>query len=703
MAILHQRALMCSVAPFICFSGVGIATAHAQNLPGNKPAQSAVAANALPELVNGKRVFLPTYFADITPQTAADMVNRLPGFSIDDGESVRGFGATAGNVLIDGARPTSKNEGLYSILNRIPAANVAQVELLEGAAAGALAPGKSLVVNVVRKEDAKASGKWEVQATGLSSGRIRPKLDVSYTSKIAGFSITTGLQAEVENADNFVGFEGIRSPDGTFLESGPNDDRRRSKYAQATLAIDGKMGEAKVNLNASYLEGRFHRNWVHAAYFPAATLPFRIDEGREANQTQRWEIGGDVERTLAGWTGKLALLVKGSHDDDLSLAGFNRVNQPRTFGRFISSSETSEQVARATFKRKFGAHQIETGGEIAHNRLDFTGQYSQGDGIIYVVRPSDISSTEVSENRKEAFISDSCTISPKLTLESTLTGEWSTIEQTGPSGKTRSFFYPKPRIKAAWKPQDGWTYRVEVERSVGQLDFGAFADSASVGDNNQNSGNPELRPEQVWSGLIGVERRWGKRGVINASLVQESFEDQLTLVPTRNGGVALGNVPTAQRWGYNVSWTIPLEALLQGLEFEGNYRWRDSELTDPITQKPRPFSGWDGRSLNTNITYELPKKKLRMGAWLWRGDNNTDYRPDQEFHWAAVQAWGGWIETKAYKDLSIEFGFEDPNGNRFTRVRTDYSPDRRSGIISRTQYRERSKDGIWYILVKGPF
>jgi hypothetical protein len=185
--------------------------------------------------------------------------------------------------------------------------------------------------------------------------------------------------------------------------------------------------------------------------------------------------------------------------------------------------------------------------------------------------------------------------------------------------------------------------------------------------------------------------------------VQESFEDQLTLVPTRNGGVALGNVPSAERWGYNVTWTIPLTMLLTGLEIDGNYRWRDSELKDPITLRPRPFSGWNGRNFNTNITYELPKKRLRMGAWIWRGDNNTDYRPDQEYHWDTIQAWGGWIETKAYKDLSIEFGFEDPNGNRFTRVRTDFSPDRRSGIISRTQYRERSKDGIWYLLVKGPF
>ncbi len=92
-----------------------------------------------------------------------------------------------------------------------------------------------------------------------------------------------------------------------------------------------------------------------------------------------------------------------------------------------------------------------------------------------------------------------------------------------------------------------------------------------------------------------------------------------------------------------------------------------------------------------------------MGAWFWRGDNNREYRPEQIFQWSTLQFWGAWIETKAYKNLGIEFGVEDPNGTTFSRVRTDFTPDRRSGIVRQTQYRERSKDGTWYLLVKGTF
>ncbi|WP_284359776.1 TonB-dependent receptor [Candidatus Phycosocius spiralis] len=234
---------------------------------------------------------------------------------------------------------------------------------------------------------------------------------------------------------------------------------------------------------------------------------------------------------IYGWTGKLAVLAKGKIDEALDQAGFNLIGVPLSFGRFRSQSESGERVGRVTIKRKMGKHQFETGGEIAFNSLDFDGQFSQGDGQIFKVQPSDISKTQVAENRTETFISDSWTLTDALTLESTLTGEWSSIKQTGEAGKTRSFFYPKPRMKAAWKPDPNWTYRIDIERAVGQLDFGAFADSASVGDGNQNSGNPELRPEQTWSVLLGVERRWDKRGVLNASWVQEEIEDQLSLVP----------------------------------------------------------------------------------------------------------------------------------------------------------------------------
>src|SRR3954465_8217516 len=88
------------------------------------------AAPAWAQSDQGISVYPASFFADARPATAYDMISRLPGFSLDNGlSSARGFAGTAGNILIDGARPTAKNDDPSTILGRIPAANVERIEL----------------------------------------------------------------------------------------------------------------------------------------------------------------------------------------------------------------------------------------------------------------------------------------------------------------------------------------------------------------------------------------------------------------------------------------------------------------------------------------------------------------------------------------------------------------------------------------------
>ena len=60
------------------------------------------------------------YFAPFNPVTAEDMIRRVPGFSLDGGDDRRGFAGAAGNVLINGERPSSKT-ALAEQLSRISA------------------------------------------------------------------------------------------------------------------------------------------------------------------------------------------------------------------------------------------------------------------------------------------------------------------------------------------------------------------------------------------------------------------------------------------------------------------------------------------------------------------------------------------------------------------------------------------------------
>src|SRR5690349_73644 len=96
--------------------------------------------------------YTPADFAAARPNTAMDMINRLPGFTFDGGDSVRGFAGAAGNVLIDGQRPTIKTDSLGDTLARITIDQVERIDLIRGGAPGIDMQGRTVVANVIRKK-----------------------------------------------------------------------------------------------------------------------------------------------------------------------------------------------------------------------------------------------------------------------------------------------------------------------------------------------------------------------------------------------------------------------------------------------------------------------------------------------------------------------------------------------------------------------
>ncbi|MEA3068400.1 MAG: hypothetical protein QOK41_1807, partial [Sphingomonadales bacterium] len=120
------------------------------------------------------------FFAQYAPRTALDIVQRVPGFSLDLGATqtnqgsvdVRGFAGTAGNVVINGARPSTKAETLDTTLSRIPAQQVVRVELGPGDLFGSDYAGKSQVLNVVLSQQSGIDGNVTAAAKRWSTGYV---------------------------------------------------------------------------------------------------------------------------------------------------------------------------------------------------------------------------------------------------------------------------------------------------------------------------------------------------------------------------------------------------------------------------------------------------------------------------------------------------------------------------------------------------
>src|SRR5690242_6909984 len=103
-------------------------------------AQQAAPAVVGPVVHDGKTIYDAGYFAQYAPRTAYDIVQHVPGFQLDLGSTqtangsvdVRGFAGTAGNVVFNGSRPSTKSETLDTTLQRIPAQRVVRVEVSSG-------------------------------------------------------------------------------------------------------------------------------------------------------------------------------------------------------------------------------------------------------------------------------------------------------------------------------------------------------------------------------------------------------------------------------------------------------------------------------------------------------------------------------------------------------------------------------------------
>src|SRR3989344_5257579 len=174
----------------------------------------------------GVLVFTPAFFLAQQPNTALDMVNRVPGFDLDDGTGARGFEGAVGNVLIGNARPASKNDTGSNVLSRTPARQVERIELIRGGAPGIDMQGFSVVVNVILKKETSRQSilTWNTtQSDGVSMS------DSNGPGRLIRRDASGNvLRDELTDTDGYGGGNSIR---GTYAGPLPGgNDRMPARY-----------------------------------------------------------------------------------------------------------------------------------------------------------------------------------------------------------------------------------------------------------------------------------------------------------------------------------------------------------------------------------------------------------------------------------------------------------------------------------------
>src|SRR6476659_5897850 len=149
------------------------------------------------------------FFAQYAPRTALDIAQRVPGFTLDlgnnqsaNGNDVRGFAGTAGNVVFNGARPSTKAETLDVTLTRIPAQRVIRVEVGPGDLYGSDYAGKSQVLNVILSQEAGIDANVTASAkrwfTGYVNTDIQASASIRRGPSTINLSAGTGRNRQLE-------------------------------------------------------------------------------------------------------------------------------------------------------------------------------------------------------------------------------------------------------------------------------------------------------------------------------------------------------------------------------------------------------------------------------------------------------------------------------------------------------------------------
>ena len=612
----------------------------------------------------GVLVFTPDFFAAQRPNTPLDMVNRVPGFSIDNGSGARGFEGAVGNVLINNNRPASKNDSGSNVLGRTLANQVERIELIRGGAPGIDMQGYSVVVNVILKTSDSRQSILTWNAMLFEGGHDIYGGSYQFTQNKGDRSWGVTLSDGMGSSDsNGVGRSVRRNAAGDVIrdERYENDGWGGGQGIRGNYTgplFGGKLeGTARYGLND-------YQNWTELS------SPTSLRRSDYAEDGDSGELGLTWTRTLnPRWTLETRLIHEFSSFDSVSGSNETLNGTAAPEQQFKSNGDSSESILRALVRHERSpALTIEAGAEIAYNMLDVNQAFTIGG--VGVPLPS--ASVKVEETRGEAFSKATWRINPKLTLEGGVRLEASTISQSGDADQEKSFFFAKPRLLATWTPMADNQLRFRFERELGQLDFGDFAASAELSDGTVFGGNVDLEPEQRWISELSYERRFWGEGVVSIGYRHDRIIDVIDRLPLPGGLSATGNIGDGTLDQLSLNVVVPLDKVgISGARFTFRNDWNKTSVNDPTTGEDRRISGVRPSQANVGFQQDITSWKTQWGInWLPRLGQAT-YDPDQTFAWRGADYLEAFVEYKPSPTLSLRAQLN--LWDDFTQQRTVYA------------------------------
>ncbi len=655
------------------------------------------------------------FFDQFAPVTALDMVGRLPGFSLNNGDTQRrGLADAFGNLLIDGSRPSDKSIGLGTILSRIPADQVLSIQLIREPVPEYEMRGHGQLANVILRESSGMASSFNARLNYFNGQRLGTYVEGSVTRSFGDVEVTAAL------ATNWRGPRVLRedrdfNPDGTPIEEAFDSEQRTFRALTPSFSLIAPFGaNTQLRINASGEVWDWNRRQRTEVFAPT----------RDTAPLSRFEV---LDTQNEGWFFSTTATLNHDFSDSLSsqtvllVSRDNEDNQPETFTTFDPvtvtdqlvvdfANEGEETAVRQNFTWTINdRHGLEFGAEAALNANENNLALSELDNGVLVPVEIPVASTRVEERRGELSARHIWGLNDRMSLESGLRYEVSEISQSGDAEQERSFSFLKPDLSLTWRPNDQRRWRFAIQRNVDQLSFGKFASSVDLTSDQINVGNPDYRPQTDWTAEFEVEQRFGEDG--SASLkfgrVWVQDLDDFIAVDDGNGNVfdAPGNIGDGTLDRITLEWTAPLDRIgLSNATLDGFLEWYNTNVTDPVTGLNRAWSGIREWETRLDFRQTFPESQMAWGwDYFWLSDGAV-YRVSEFRELTSPKGdFDIYVETTRWLGLTTRVGADFLLDSSEKVRRTFYTGSRADGVISRVRETETEWGATAYLQVRGAF
>lgn len=657
-----------------------------------------------PRADNGRQIYEATQFSRFAPQTALDMVSQIPGFSITQVSGDRGLGEASQNVLINGQRVTGKSNDAQTALSRIPVSSVVRLEVADAASFG-VSGINGQMVNIIAK-DGGLKGNFAYRAELRDRLGLNPRQgEINLSGKLGKGNFTLGINNNGGFQGGVEGVEFTRDPSGQLvytrdIETKNSGNRPRVAGSYSLKADNGNI----LNVNAALELFRFRRRQDFDRFAPGTADITELSRGKE--DEWNYELGGDYEVGLG--KGRLKLIGFHRFEDSQFSSEFRRDfadGSVPSGQRFDQSIVEGESVLRGEYRWKSGKSDWQISLEGALNHLDAESELFALTGGNYQPVPVPGATARVEEKRAQSVLTYGRPLSASLSLQASLGGEYSQLNQSGANGLTRTFIRPKGSLSLSWKASANLSVSSKMQRKVGQLNFSDFLASVDVQNNNNNTNNPQLVPPQSW--LWENEANWalGKAGSIKFKLEAETISDLVDQIPISTTEEAVGNLPnSAKRLRGEVNGSFVLDAIgFKGAKLDTTVSLQTTSVRDPLLLTNRPLS-YRGRFYwNLDFRHDIPGTQWAWGFFAENNGDNGFYRLDyysRDFRTGPFTL--AFIEHKDVFGLKVRASVLNPTGQR-EKSSELYYLNRRDGPLDFSRNGEFQYGTFYRVAISGTF